>query len=109
MLSIEDKVLTGTGVLLLGSVLFLGGTLAVGAVTGLLSAVALGVIILRVREFYPKLWLFICRHPILSDVAISGALFFLVSSNTAVGVIAGGAAGVFSSIGLNLCIRHLSK
>lgn len=109
MFTLEDKVLIGTGTLMLGSVVILGGTLAIGVVTGLMSAIALGIILVKVRTYYPRIWLLICKHPIASDIVISGALFFLVASSTATGVVAGAASGLFASMGLNLGIRFLDK
>lgn len=109
MINLEDKVLLSAGTVMVGSVLVLGGTLAVGVVTGFMSAVALGILLVKVRTFYPRVWGLICKHPIASDVVISGALFLLVASSTATGVVAGAAAGLFASMGLNLGIRFLDK
>lgn len=104
-MDLENSVLVGAGVIMIGGVVLLGGTLAVGIVTGAISAASLGVLLLKVKTFYPRAWTFICKHPLLSDVCISGALFFLIASNTATGVIAGAAAGLFSSIGINILVK----
>jgi hypothetical protein len=104
-MDLETNVLLGISVVMIGGVIFLGGTLAVGIVTGAISAVSLGILLLKVRTYYPGIWQMICDHPFASDLLISCCLFLLVSSNTATGVIAGAAAGLFSSIGINLMVK----
>jgi hypothetical protein len=101
----EDYFLIGTSLIMVAGVIFLGGTLAVGIITGAISAASLGILLMKVKKYYPRIWTFICKHPLFSDITISSCLFLLIASNTATGVIAGAAAGLFSSIGINFLVK----
>ncbi|MBH46587.1 MAG: hypothetical protein CME71_00290 [Halobacteriovorax sp.] len=102
----EDRILIGSAIVLFSSMIFIGSTLSVGIMTGLMSSMGLAIILIKVQNCYPHYWAIMCKHPILSDFTISTTLFMLVASSTATGVIAGASASLFASIGLTMWFKY---
>lgn len=96
----QDVFVLSSVALLIGSSLFIGGAVAGGIFTGLISALGLGLILIKVRNHFPKVWKFVLRHPIMTDVVLSSLLAFLLVNNTVTGLVSAAGAGLFVSAGL---------
>jgi hypothetical protein len=85
---------------LIGSGVCLGGIIASGVATGLFSSLGVGMILYKLKDSCPRLWAWILKHYIFSDLVLSILLAYLVGSGTAVGIIAGSASALFVSAGI---------
>lgn len=96
------KLIYGSIGLLILSSMYIGGAVAGGIFTGLISAIGLGLILIKIKTFFPRIWAFIRSHPILSDVFFSSTLAFFLVNNTVTGIVSAAGAGLFVSAGLGL-------
>ena len=71
-----------------------------GVMTGLISSIGVGFMLLKCKTHLPKLWKFILAHQLLSDLIISALFVLLLNPTTATGLIAGVSADLFTSAGL---------
>lgn len=105
----EKKVVLGTVGALIGSAAVFGGVVSAGVTTGLFSSLGVGMLLLKVRKKYPRVWNWIINEPLLPDLVISLILATIVGSGTATGIIAAAAAGLFVSAGLCIGKMHLES
>lgn len=91
--------------LLLGSSLYIGGAVAGGIYTGLISALGMGLILIKLKDSFPKVWGKMLKHPILTDIVLSSLLAALLINNTVTGIISAAGAGLFVSAGITIATR----
>lgn len=91
--------------ILLGSSLYIGGVVAGGIYTGLISAMGVGLILFKLKDAYPKAWDWMLRHSIMTDVLLSGLLAALLVNNTVTGIISAAGAGLFVSAGVAIASK----
>lgn len=104
----EKKVVLGTVGALAGASIMFGGVVAAGVTTGLFSALGVGMVLVKAKDKFPRVWKWIIDEPLLPDLIISVSLTILMSSATATGIIAGASAGLFVSAGL-FAFKHISS
>ena len=91
--------------LLIFSSIYIGGAVAGGIFTALISALGVGLVLIKTKDRFPKVWRFIVVHPIMSDIFFSGLLAFLLINNTVTGIISAAGAGLFVSAGLSIATK----
>lgn len=97
-----NQFMYGSVGVLVGSGLFFGGVVASGVTTGLFSTLGVGMILLKLRQSCPRVWRWIVKHNVMSDLILSALLAYIVGSGTATGIIAGAASALFCSVGITL-------
>ncbi len=90
---------------LLGSSFYIGGVVAGGIYTGLISAMGTGLILFKLKDTYPRVWAWMMKHSIMTDLLLSGLLAALLINNTVTGIISAAGAGLFVSAGITLASR----
>lgn len=95
--------------LLMGSSLYIGGVVAGGVYTGLISAMGLGLILIKFKDSFPRAWRIMLRHHILTDIALSSFLAAILINNTVTGIISAAGAGLFVSAGITLAAKSASR
>lgn len=88
------------GVLSLGGLL-LGSTTLNGVFVGAMSALGAGLILLKLKDRFPRLFRFIVRHNMLSDLVLSLLMVLVIGTGTITGIIAATSASLFISAGLS--------
>lgn len=106
----DDKVVySSIGILIVGSV-WIGGQVSAGIFTALISAVGVGMVLVKIKGSSPKTWDYMMRHPIMMDILFSVLLGFLLINQTVTGIISAAAAGLFVSAGIGLASKfHVSN
>lgn len=106
----DDKVVySSIGVLIVGSI-WIGGQVSAGIFTALISAVGVGMILIKIKGSFPKVWDYMMRHPIMMDILFSAILGFLLINQTVTGIISAAAAGLFVSAGIGISAKfHVPK
>lgn len=92
-----EMLMTGVSVALIVIVFMIGGAIASGVITGLISALSVGFMIFKTRQYKPQVWNWIVDHPLATDTLISAAFVFLIAPATATGIIAGISGALFCS------------
>lgn len=105
----SELVMGGTLVVLLGSAFFIGGTLAVGVMTGIAAAIASGVLLWKCRKYKPRLWNTMMDHPLLTDLGLSAFFILTVAPMTATGLIAGITAAGVATVGIEAAGKYVGK
>jgi len=107
--NIGDTVIFGSTILLgIGAIVF-GGILAVGIITGFLSALGFAFLMLRLRKGNPRIWNSMLDNPGKTDLILSAGFIFLLAPSTATGIIAGASAALFASAMVSIANRSIGK
>jgi len=101
----EEIFIIGFSLFVVSSIFFIGGTLAMGIMTGLMSSIGVGFLLLKLRSNSPKVWNLMLKHQAITDVLFSGLFIILLNPATATGLIAGCSAAVFTSVGLVIAAK----
>lgn len=96
----EEILIIGFSLFVVGSIFFIGGTLAMGIMTGLISSIGVGFLLLKLKTHSPAVWKLMLKHQIITDLVFSCLFVILLNPATATGLIAGCSAAVFTSVGL---------
>jgi hypothetical protein len=86
-------VLTAGGVIL-------GGTIANSVFLGLTGAASVGLILIKFKKSFPKIYKFILRHDIMSDIVFSLLLLLIIGTSTVTSVLGAMAASLLASCGI---------
>lgn len=107
-MSNDDKVIySSIGMLIVGSV-WIGGQVSAGIFTALISAVGVGMVLIKIKGSFPRVWDYMMRHPIMMDILFSVTLGFLLINQTVTGIISAAAVGLFISAGIGVAAKfHL--
>lgn len=95
--------------LLLVLVILVGGALATGIITGLMSAMGFGFLLFRLRASKPEMWNWVIDNPGKMDVLMSMGFICLLAPATATGIIAGASAALFASAGISAATKFIGK
>ena len=90
---------------LVGSSFYIGGVVAGGIYTGLISAMGTGLILFKLKDSCPGVWKWMLKHSIITDVLLSGLMAALLINNTVTGIISAAGAGLFISAGITIASR----
>ena len=102
----ENFVIYGSVGLLIVSSLWLGGAIAAGVLIALISTLGVGLILLKIRMSFPKVWLWFKRHPLLADIIFSGGMALVLLNGSVTGLVSSAAVGIFVSLGLSLILNN---
>lgn len=106
--NVEDVVLVGAGVAVIGGAVIIGSQVAAGVFTGAITAAGVGYTVYKLRKHAPRAFNIIHDRPLSSDIIIDGAVFLIVGGTTVTGIVAGASASLFTTIALN-GIRKLGR
>lgn len=103
--------ITGTTIFLTLMVFIASGALATGIVTGIISAIGVGFVMLKMKSnrYGARLWNTMIDHPGVADLAISFGFVFLLGTTTATGIISGATAAIVSSCLITLATKVTGK
>ena len=107
-ISVEDVVLVGAGVAIVGGAVVIGSQVAAGVFTGAITAVGVGYTVFKFRKHAPRVWNTICDRPLTTDIVVDAGVFLVVGSASVTGIVAGASASLFTSIALS-GLRKLGK
>lgn len=92
------------------SIVFIGGALAVGLISGLFIGTSILLLVFKAKKFKPRLWNTMCDHPVLTDVILSLGVMGLMSSGAGItAFVAGGSAGLVSSFAIKYFTEKQGK
>lgn len=107
-INVEDVVLIGAGVAVVGGAIVIGSQVAAGVFTGAITAAGVGYTVFKLRKHAPRVFNVIHDRPLTSDIILDAGVFLIVGGTTVTGIVAGASASLFTSIALN-GIRRLGK
>lgn len=107
--NVGDIVMVGASGFLLVLVFMIGGVLAVGIITGLMSAMGFGFLLYKLKQARPEAWNWMIDHPLATDCIVSLGFILLLAPATATGIIAGASAAMFASAGISMANRFIGK
>jgi len=106
---VSELVTGGVLVVMLGTSIFVGGTLAVGVLTGIGAAIFSGILLYKTKKYRPKVWNTMMDHPLLTDMGMSTFFVLTIGSMTATGLIAGITAAGVTTVGIDLATKYIGK
>ncbi len=105
----DDKVIySSIGVLIVGSV-WIGGQLAAGIYVALITTVGVGMVLIKVKNSFPRVWKYMMMHPIVMDILFSTVLGFLLINQTVTGIVSAAAVGLFISAGIGIAAKNFAE
>lgn len=107
MKNLDNITYSSIGVLAVGGIV-LGGTIANSVFLGLTGAASVGLILIKFKKSFPKIYKFILRHDIMSDVAFSLLLVLIIGTSTVTSVLGAMAASLLASCGI-LYLKRVSE
>ncbi len=103
--------IAGTSVFLFLMIFFVSGILTIGIVTGLISSIGLGYVLLKMRsgKIGARVWNTIMENQAMADIVISFGFIFLLGTTTSTGIISGAVAAIASSAMITFGGKLLGK
>lgn len=89
--------------------LCLGGSVVSGVFTGAISTLGVALILLKIRDGSPRLFNWIIRHNIMTDIFLSVILVYLMGTTTVTALISGASAALFCSAGITYLGKIMNK
>lgn len=87
------------GALGIGAIM-LGGTIANGIFTGAMSTLGVALLLIKLKDGNPRIFYWILRHNIMSDLILSVLLVLLLGTGGSVtSIVSGASAALFCSAG----------